>query len=194
MREDRAIRHAQAIDPNDAAFRIDNGQRIVLGAHPAGAAGVVGTFQMFTQEGVDLRIGLNLFTRLDFRTAELVEGFLAENLAREAHAMAEFLPVFCMAHIVETDHRVVLRIGRSKLNVAAGFRQVVADMHLEAMALSGSLAVVGNGDGEEMKLDIRLLQSWCGAQEGAGLELVGGTKPALGHQPLRTRHALPEPW
>ncbi|MNZ85517.1 hypothetical protein D3C78_1043120 [compost metagenome] len=93
--------------------------------------------------------------------------------------MAEFFPVFLMAHIVEANDRVVMRIGGAQGDVAARFRQVVADMHLKTMAFCGGLAVIGNGHGQEMILDIGLFQTGRGAQEGAGLELVGGAKPAF---------------
>ncbi|MNX87351.1 hypothetical protein D3C86_1192770 [compost metagenome] len=52
-------------------------------------------------------------------------------------------------------------------------------MHLKAVAFCGRLAVIGNGHGQEMILDIGLFQTGCGTQEGAGLELVGGAKPAF---------------
>ena len=57
---------------------------------------------------------------------------------------------------------------------------VVADMHLETMALCRCLAVIGNGNGQEMELDIGLLHPRCRPHEGAGFELVGAAKPGAG--------------
>ena len=56
---------------------------------------------------IDLLIGLDIFTGLDFRATEFVECFLAKNFAREAHAVAEFLPILGVAHIVETNDRLI---------------------------------------------------------------------------------------
>ena len=98
-----------------------------------------------------------------------------------------------MAHIVEADDRIGLRVGGTQGDAAARLRQVVADMHLEAMALGGRLAVVADGDGKEVILDVGLLDAGRRAKEGAGLELVGGTEPGLEQHPLRARHPLPEP-
>ncbi|MNL60405.1 hypothetical protein D3C87_1842100 [compost metagenome] len=114
---------------------------------------------MLAQERIDLFVRLHAGARLDFRPAEFVEGLLAEDLARQPHAMAEFFPVFRVAHIVEADDRVVMRIGGTQRDIAARLRQVVADMCLKTMAFRSSLAIIGDGDGQEMVLDVRLLQA-----------------------------------
>src|SRR6186713_1021385 len=67
-------------------------------------------------------------------------------------------------------------------------------MHLEAVRIGSRLAVIADGDRQEMILDIRLLQPRRGTQEGAGFELVGSAEAALGKQPLCTSDTLPEPW
>ena len=48
-------------------------------------------------------------------------------------------------------------------HVAARFRQVIADMHLEAMAFRRRLAVIADRNGEEMILNIGLFQPGCRA-------------------------------
>ncbi|ENN86115.1 hypothetical protein RHSP_32539 [Rhizobium freirei PRF 81] len=193
VREDRAVGDTQAIHADDAGIGIDDRHRIVLRAHLAGAAGVIGALQMFAQEGIDLIVGLNICPRLDFSAAIVVESLLPEDLAGEAHAMAELLPVFRMAHIVEADHRIGLRIGGAQRHVAARFRQIVADMHLEAVAPGRRLAVIADGNRQEVILDIRLLDAGRRAQERTGFELVGGAEPLLEEQPLRARDPLHVP-
>ena len=54
--EDRAVGDPQGIDADHAAFGIDDGAQIVLAAHPAGAAGVIGAFGVIADEVVEVTV------------------------------------------------------------------------------------------------------------------------------------------
>ena len=84
---------------------------IVRAPHPAGAAGVIGAFGVLADEGVELGVGLHLRPRLDLVADVGREGVLREDLARQADAGAEVLPVLLVAHVVEADPR---RVGRDR--------------------------------------------------------------------------------
>lgn len=66
-------------------------------------------------------------------------------------------------------------------------------MRLEPMALRRRLAVIADGDGQEMILDIGLLDARRRAQEGAGFELVGSAEAGFEEHPLRADNPLHVP-
>ena len=77
-REDRGIGDAQAVDADDAAFRIDHAHRVVGAAHAAGAARVIGAFGMLADEGVELVVAsATCLPGRDLPAAKGVEGRLA---------------------------------------------------------------------------------------------------------------------
>jgi hypothetical protein len=76
--------------------------------------------------------------------------------------------------------------------MAARLRAHGADMHLEAVAGGGRLAVVADGTGKKMVLDVGVLDAGLGADEGAGFEMVGGAEARAQEQPLGSDQALPE--
>ena len=90
------------------SFPPDHGARIVGPAHAAGAAGMIGTFRMFTDHRVKILVRLGLGARLQFLAAIGGKGLLPKDFARQADAAAEILPVFLRAHVVEEDARRVL--------------------------------------------------------------------------------------
>jgi hypothetical protein len=65
-------------------------------------------------------------------------------------------------------------------------------MRLEAVRLGCRLAVVAHGGGDEVILDIRIVDAGGGAHEGGGLEMVGGAEPRLEEQPLCADQRLGE--
>ena len=65
-----------------------------------------------------------------------------------------------------------------------------ADMRLEAMALHRRLAVIAHGCGDEVELDVRIIDACGGADEGAGFKMVGRAKAGFEEQPFRADQPL----
>ena len=75
-----------------------HGQRI--GTHPAGSAGVIGTFDFSADEIIKGRIRLRLWPRSKLRPGVGGHGRFGKDLAGKADARAHFLPVVFMGHVV----------------------------------------------------------------------------------------------
>jgi hypothetical protein len=58
-------------------------------------------------------------------------------------------------------------------------------MRLEAVRFRRGLAVIAHGSGQEMVLDVGVIDSRRGAHEGGCLEVVGRAETTLEEQPLR---------
>src|SRR5262245_14195631 len=95
-RENRGVGDAQPFDANDATFRIDHAHPVVRSSHLAGPAWVIGAFHMLADKCIEIVVRLNMASWRDFAAAVGCESILAENLARQADAMAEVRPVVLM--------------------------------------------------------------------------------------------------
>ncbi len=81
---DGVVDDTQSLDAVNTALRIDHGHGI--GAHLAGARGVIGAFGAFADQGVDLGVGSRGCPGFFSRSAEGIEGVLHGNVARLMHA------------------------------------------------------------------------------------------------------------
>jgi len=78
---DRCVHDAQTFHPHYSAKRIDHYHLILVGrAHSARARGMIGRLGSGADEGVDVSVRLNLFTRQHFFTAVLIKCALCEYL------------------------------------------------------------------------------------------------------------------
>ena len=111
LRENAAIRHAQAIHPDYPAFRINHRQRIIRPPHPRCPAWVIRAFRMFPDKRINLRVRLHTLPRLNLVFHMRLHRRLPENLARQADTGAELFPIARLAHVIEPDHRIRRRIG-----------------------------------------------------------------------------------
>jgi hypothetical protein len=180
----------EPIDTDHAGLRVDHGHGVVAAAHPGGAAGVIGAFGMLADHGIKriirlrLRPGLNLV--IDIRS----DGVGREDLAREANGGAKLFPIRGLRHVVEQDARGLRRIGGAQRDAAPAFRPHRADMGLKPVPLRRRLAVITHGDGQEMELDVGIVQPRARADETAGLEIVRCAQTLAGEQPLRADQRL----
>ena len=104
---------------------------------------------MLADEGVDLRIGLNCASRLDFRPGVFQHGGLLEQFAGEADAGAELLPVIGMGHVIEQNFWRRLGVATPHADVAPRLAAHGANVNLEAVAAEGKLAVIADGGGQK---------------------------------------------
>lgn len=86
---DGGVDHTQPLQPQNARVGVDNRHRIGWRAHLAGAGRVVGAVSFLPNKSVNVGIGLDLRTGLDFGTAERVEGLLGKNLSGEFDTLPE---------------------------------------------------------------------------------------------------------
>ncbi len=63
-------------------------------------------------------------------------------------------------------------------------------MGLEPMPFGGGLPIISNGHGQEVKLDIRVFDTFLRADEGCTFKLVARANTRLGQQPLRPNELL----
>src|SRR5262245_60497884 len=97
-------------------------------------------------ERVDLLVTRHIRTRLNLARAISIESRLREDLTREPHAGAHFSHIVRVAHIVEEDLRLVVRISRSEAHPAATARAHRAGVRLKAMLFRQRRAIVGDGE------------------------------------------------
>jgi hypothetical protein len=167
--------------------------RVGACAHAAGAARVIGAFCVLADEFVNGVIAGHVIAWLDLAAGIVAQGRLVDDLAGQADAAAEFLPVFFVGHVVEVQLRRLLRVGGYGLDRTARLGPHRADMNLEAVSAGGRLAVVGNGARQEMILDVRVLDAGARADETGAFEMVGCAKAGLEQQPLQPDQALRQP-
>ena len=72
-------------------------------SHFTGATGVIGAFDMLTDEIIQLFVALNGAARLDFMFAIGRKGLLPKNLAGQADTVAKICPILFVRHIVKLD-------------------------------------------------------------------------------------------
>ena len=65
-------------------------------------------------------------------------------------------------------------------------------MNLETVTFGSRSAIVAHGDGQEVKLYVRVLHTCLGADEGASIEVVGGAGAGSSAKPLGARPRLAE--
>src|SRR5262245_28688686 len=109
---------------------------------------------MIADETIDTGIALHLVSGLDLAPLIWPQGLLFENLAGEADRGAEFGPVIGMRHVVESDGRRLFRIGGFRPDETSRLRAHRADMDLEGMTGGDGLAVIANGDRQEVIFNI----------------------------------------
>src|SRR3546814_3919807 len=95
---------------------------------------------------------------------------------REPDRGAELLAVGFLAKVVEEDARRRLGVGRLQRDLAAALRAHRPDVGLEAVTAGGVAAVVVHGDGQEVILQVRMLDAGAAADEAAGLGVAGGAE------------------
>src|SRR3546814_3424670 len=78
---------------------------------------------------------------------------------REPDRGAELLAVGFLAQVVEEDARRRLGVGRLQRDLAAALRAHRPDVGLEAVTAGGVAAVVVHGDGQEVILQVRMLDA-----------------------------------
>ena len=76
---------------------------------------------MFANEIVQLIVGLDISTWLNFLATVRCEGVLTEDFASEANTAPEFFLVVRMRHVVELDLWGCLRISVTQGDLAARF-------------------------------------------------------------------------
>ena len=112
---------------------------------------------MVADEAVDLGIALQHGRRAEIsRPLYGVKAFWLEDLAGQADAGAKIPPVVRMRHVVEPMTGGIRRIGRAQLaRNPRDFERIGPDMDLEAVARRRRLAVIADGDGQEVILRYR---------------------------------------
>src|SRR5690606_11711559 len=99
--EDGGVNHAQAVNANHLEFGVDYAHPVLPASHAAGAAGMIGAFDILPDEIVkrsvrgDVRSGRNLPVAIG------PEGLLRKDFPRQPDAMAEIPPVILMRHVIE---------------------------------------------------------------------------------------------
>ncbi len=144
---------------------------------------MIRAFDLRAHEGIDLLVRLHVGAGLNLPSAIAVEGRLREDLPRQAHAGAHFDPIVRLAQVVETNARLLERIGRGQSHPAAALGAHRSDMGLKAVLLRERRAVVGHRHGQEVILDVRIGDARAAADEPAGLEMIGRPQAILAQQP-----------
>src|SRR5215207_10161764 len=135
-----------------------------------------GAFGMVADEGIDSLVRDGGLAGLDFAAFIAGESRLAKYFASEANAGAELHPIIGMRHVVEPDERRVARIRRAQMHVAPRFGSHRPHVNLETMGGCRRLAVVADGDGQEVILNIGIFDARTGADEAAGFEMIGSAQ------------------
>jgi Zn-dependent protease with chaperone function len=159
LRHYGGVDHAQALHAAHPQLRVDDGVRIAVRAHRAGADRVVDRLGLAADEHVDGRVTLR-FRALPRRGAVPGrEGLLGEDLAREPHAFAHHLEVeaFRVAEVVGFDARLGRGVGVGEVQAAAALRPQEAGVHGEAVAGQLVAAVVVELRRHEVELQVGAL-------------------------------------
>ena len=127
---------------------------------------------MIAHERVDRLIRGRVIPRLDFMSPIGIHRRLAYYLAGQTDTAAELLPILIMAHIVETDFRGAVMSVVTNAHMAARLGPHWPDMQLESVPFGRSLAVIADGDRQEMVLNVRIAHASRRTDEAQRLELV----------------------
>ena len=133
---------------------------------------MIRAFGVFTNKGVQFVIRLDVGTGLDFAFHKRLKSLLGENLAGQADAIAEFLPVAILRHIVKDNLGSIRRIARPQRNSPAREGPHRTDMGLKPVPFRRSLAVIAHRNRQKVILDIRILDPRLGSNKGGGFKLV----------------------
>ncbi|VTR66341.1 conserved hypothetical protein [Desulfosarcina cetonica] len=164
-----------------------------MGAHGAGAAGVVGRFALAGHEIEDVLVTPGPFTRCQLRAAEFVEGRLGHDFPGLADGLHPFAALLVGREVVEPDAGIDGRIGGSDLHPSANVGIHGTDVHLVAVSPMGRRAVVADGHRQEVELDVGIGHPVVATDEAAGLEMVGGRLAGAAEQPFETDPRLVVP-
>ena len=166
--------------------------RMVL-AHAAGTARVVGALPLLPDEVQDLLVGLHLLARGQLVASQGLHGRAIEDAPGTTDGLHPLAPVLLGGEVVKQDGRVLLRVGGLDPHVPSRVGEGGAHMHLVAVAVVGRLAVVADGDGQEVELHVGLLHLIIGPDEAARLELVAGADAGAAEEPLGADPGLAPP-
>ena len=134
---------------------------------------MVGSLGVVADVFVDLFIALDLRTGRNFFPFEIFHGRLRKYLAREAHPGAHFFAVLLGTHVVKQNTRWLQGVGAGNTYPAPTGRSHRADMRLKSMALHWRAAVITDGHGHKVVLQIRVFYPSVTADKAAGLHMVG---------------------
>src|SRR3546814_15515759 len=81
-------------------------------------------------------------------------------------------------------------VGRLKRHLAAARREQRPDVGLEAVTAGGVAGGVGHGDGQEVILQVRMLDAGAAADEAGGLEVAGGAAAGPEEKPVDAAQRL----
>ncbi len=174
-----------------ATLTIDN--RHLVGAHLARAGRVISRFGMLTHELVQRLVGLHVDAGADFAATVRVQCRLLHDLASQADAVTELLPVLLAGHVVEQDARVLARVFGFDLHTTTARRTHGADVSLETVLLNALGAVVVNRHRQEVVLNVRPFERFAGANKTTGFKLVARADTCTEEHPLGTDGRLVPP-
>lgn len=86
---DGGVDHTEPLETQNARVWVDDRHRVRRCAHLASAGRMVGAVGLLADKSVDVSVGLDLRTRLDFGTTKQVEGLLGKNLSGEFNTLSE---------------------------------------------------------------------------------------------------------
>ena len=95
-----------------------------------------------------------------------------------------------MRQVIEANGGLVARVGRLQAHMAAALGTHGPHVRLEAMLRGERGAVVADGHGQEVVLDVRVRNARLAADEAAGLEMVGRSEAIATQQPTRANERL----
>ena len=127
---------------------------------------------MFGDKGVNLRIGDSVRAGLNFTSTEWRKGRLLKNLTGQPHTGPHLRPIVGMAHIIEQDFGLVVRVCAFERHCASAFGAHGTDMGLKAMFGCQRRSVIIDRHGKEMILDIGIFDSGAAADEATAFKLV----------------------
>ncbi len=78
---------------------------------------------------------------------------------------------------------MILDAGAAQSHPTPALRAHGSNVDLEAVLIGQAGTVIAHGHGQEMVLKVGIADSGPAANEGAGLEVVAGTKPVVAQQP-----------
>ncbi len=190
MRYHRGVDHAQARYAVHTQFGIDHGEFIA--PHAAGAHGVIVGLGLRSDECVDLRIRRDGGARLQFFTAQRIEGFLRKHHAGDAYRGSRDAPILLAGKIVLVDQRSIQGICRGQPHTTAARGTDHVGVRGEPVVRRQFASVVGIECHHEQQLDVGLGERGIGLHEGAGFHAGIAERASAGNEVLhQRRRAMP---
>ena len=115
---------------------------------------MVGTVGTVAKEVVDLIVSGDRVSWEEFTTSEVVERLLPEDLPRESNTVPHLLHVLLGAQVVGNNNGMFVRISRSQFEVSLAGWPHGSHVELEGVARPHLPAVVVDGGGQEVPLDV----------------------------------------